>query len=1105
MATNTSSYLSQTLSANAAHLLKQKRARSQLSCTPCRVGKLKCDREKPHCDQCIKRSREIQCIFVPPPVKHKPVQNVKGRIRQLEELVVDLMNQNRTAQASHGARRDIAGTSHENRPRTNGAGPHEQPTPPSDSDSSLQDAQSMRTGTADASSAPQDDVDEATTPFGQLHIGKDEISYVGDSHWGAILNSISELKRDLDDDEPDAETGPQIDENPIGQVDTNSTGGWNGQSPFKTQDAACSTSGLGFLLGSAQALTKQQIIAAVPEKKVVDRLLSLWFNSPDPFKSVIHAPTFQDEYKCFWRDPDKTPTMWLGLLFAILSLASSFSLRDADPTSEQAKKVLDQVNQYHAHSAAAATLADFSKPKEYTLECLIIYAAGLRSNNAFVNVWLMIGLILRLALRMGYHRDAKHYPNITPFRGEMRRRTWSVISMIDVLISFQLGLPSMVKTIQSDCAPPRNLLDRDFDVNTTSLPRSRGEDELTPSSYIRAKRGLVGVFADAAELSHATVPPAYNEMMELDRQLETAKAAIPPLLQMPEITDLVTDPAEQLMCRFNLDLLYLKTKIVLHRRYMGIPLSQLSDEEQIMGIGRSRKNCTEAALRVLQHHHTIYTASQPGGQLESVKWYMGSISTHDFLLAAMIICLELSQQLNIEKWSELNPSGYHCPRRGAMMETLERSQNIWTAASTRRKNLRGGEVENTVGLHGSNANAEEAEHVFNETEKAARAIGVMVEKVRAQFPTAAQQQAEGTRYEPSRQQVQGAKQYWKSAMLQRKSKSPERESNPFAGMVSTYNWDLSDDFDFSAFQGLNGSSLPEALRSGAAPGSLRSPAANPMYPAANDAMSALNNDERETTLDSYEVGRMPKHVLDSVMTDVDFSILGEMLDFPSFETANSAPSIDWTAWDSTITGAEHGGVDGPMPLPAAASATGLGDVGMVGDGLADGMGVVDQSEQTCTSGRRHRVESGSAQGLRSTVPLGPSTIAFGPTVTWSDLFIDNVSEMPNGSTTGHAAPYTDASGPAATWSHQPLDLPGLPSGNVATDTTSESTPQVSNKEQTTDIDMASSLQDVDFSLAGSLQNYNRNGMYPATQADWDDWWRRKRRGMTPVTSGGEVS
>ncbi|EME87634.1 uncharacterized protein MYCFIDRAFT_28434, partial [Pseudocercospora fijiensis CIRAD86] len=557
--------------ANGAHL-KQKRARSQLSCTPCRQGKLRCNRSHdPACDQCLKRDRQSACVYVPPPAKQKPTQNVKGRIRQLENLVVDLMNQ-------------------QNQNGTDGK--------------SDQENQNARRESSNTTS----DVDGATKPFGQMRISKNEISYVGETHWQAILHGISELKRDL---------GDEAEEN-------------EGEDAAEHQHPA--------------PAHVQQLIDSVPEKKVADRLLSLWFNSPDPFKPIIHAPTFQDEYRRFWRDPKDTPTMWLGLFYAILSLAASFGLRDIDPASEPAQRILKQVNQYHTLSASAAVLGDFTKPKQYTVECLILYAAGLRSNDAFVNVWLMIGLVLRLCLRMGYHRDPANYPGISAFDGEMRRRVWAIISMIDVLISFQLGLPSMVKTLQSDTQPPRNLLDRDFGANTKALPPSRGIDELTPSSYTRAKLHLVRIFADASEISHATTSPSYETIMDLDRRLEEGKAMVPPLLQMPDISELVTDPAEQLMCRFNLDLLYLKTKIVLHRRYMEKPLAQLTPHEQTMGIGVSRKTCVGCALRVLRHHHTIYNATQAGGQLESVKWYMGSISTHDFLLAAMIVCLELSQQ-----------------------------------------------------------------------------------------------------------------------------------------------------------------------------------------------------------------------------------------------------------------------------------------------------------------------------------------------------------------------------------------------------------------------------------------------------------------------------
>lgn len=497
----------------------------------------------------------------------------------------------------------------------------------------------------------------------------------------------------------------------------------------------------------------------------------------DPFKSVLHAPAFQEQYRRFWKDPTDTPTMWLGLLFSILSLAASFGLRDIDPTSDGARKILAQVNQYHTLAGSAAVLADFTKPKEHTLECLILYAAGLRSNNAFVNVWLMIGLAIRLALRMGYHRDPSNYPAISPFDGEMRRRVWAIISMIDVLISFQLGLPSMVRTLQSDTEPPRNLLDRDFNVNDEALPPSRGVEELTPSSYTRAKLKIVRVFADASEMSHATIPPTQDFIIALDHQLEEAKAQVPPLLQMPDISELVTDPAEQLMCRFNLDLLYLKTKMVLHRRYLEQPFAQLSLPEQQLGIGFSRKTCLDSALKVLQHHHTIYVATQPGGQLESVRWYMGSISTHDFLLAAMILCLELSQQISD---NEAVTGEILCPKRAEMMDALEKSQKIWSDTSRKK-------VPNSFNASGTHS---KGEHMFDETEKASRAMAAMLRRVNQKFPqqAAALRRAEQTET-PQRPGVNesngnpGAE--YGDIQNVNFAASP---SMPFGGIVSYHNW-----------------------------------------------------------------------------------------------------------------------------------------------------------------------------------------------------------------------------------------------------------------------------------------------------------------------------
>jgi len=768
--------------------------------------------------------------------------------------------------------------------------------------------------------------------------------------------------------------------------------------------------------------------------------------------------------------------MWLGLLFSIISLAASFGLRDTDPSSEQAQRILQEVNRYHSLAASAAVLADFTKPKEHTIECLVLYAAGLRSNNAFVNVWLMIGLIVRLALRMGYHRDPKHYSNITPFHGEMRRRTWGIISMIDVLISFQLGLPSIVKIIQSDAEPPHNLLDRDFNPETKVLPPSRGMDELTPSSYTRAKLQIARIFADAAELSHATVPPAREVMMDLDRRLEEAKNSIPPLLSMPDTSDIVTDPAEQLMCRFNLDLLYLKAKTVLHRRYMLCPLSTLSPEERMAGIGNSRRICVECALKVLQHHQTIYTASQPGGQLESVKWYMGSISTHDFLLAAMIICLELSQQINDTPF-ETVLGGISCPRQQAMMDALEKSQHIWADASRRKPRPLGHQFQ------GSDENRKGA-HMFDETEKASRAMAAMLEKVNKRRAAHGGSERKGgwagsEERAPRVPQIRDPQTGHLRVDASRAWGEQQPDDNwgisravPFLGVLTLHQWD-------GETPPLPGTGDSEEILNGppfAVDGS-NAVGAELGYgmPVDRSASSVLANNGLDTGCSSDGIGSTPgaairqlssgnsngdpspnntrnQSIYDSSMTANDtnnFSSIGNMLDTP-------ASDLDWEMWDQEVIR----GTDEQNPWQDQAF---LGEATNAEKKIFDPLCSMTNFD-LFNMRYGNALTGGSGPGVSSSVSFDVPTSAV-PEV------LPGNATIPRG--TGTMSQDSNRSGGVNAMNNG-FDVNGFSGGDdTGMDLDFDSLP----------------LNDVDFGLG--VQDYNRNGMYPASKEDWTEYRQLK--------------
>jgi hypothetical protein len=150
----------------------QKRARQQLSCTACRTGKLRCNRQQP-CDQCMKRGKDPACQYLAPPPKKRQNRNTKDRIAHLEGLVVQLMNRDGSA-ASDSAQNTTGSLS-----SGNSSGPSPQLDTPSTN--SIKDS---------PGSSSDSGHDVSAGAFGQLTISKGEASYKGAAHWEAILEGV---------------------------------------------------------------------------------------------------------------------------------------------------------------------------------------------------------------------------------------------------------------------------------------------------------------------------------------------------------------------------------------------------------------------------------------------------------------------------------------------------------------------------------------------------------------------------------------------------------------------------------------------------------------------------------------------------------------------------------------------------------------------------------------------------------------------------------------------------------------------------------------------------------------------------------------------------
>ncbi len=128
-------------------------------------------------------------------------------------------------------------------------------------------------------------------------------------------------------------------------------------------------------------------------------------------------------------------------MFSMLYIAAqlqTFTIDFTDGRAESLKtEYLTMKDTFREKAVQCLILARYTTGGPYILETLITVLTGefVLLKDGATDGWLLISTILHLAMRMGYHRDPDHFPAISPFEGEMRRRIWTTILQLDLILS----------------------------------------------------------------------------------------------------------------------------------------------------------------------------------------------------------------------------------------------------------------------------------------------------------------------------------------------------------------------------------------------------------------------------------------------------------------------------------------------------------------------------------------------------------------------------------------------------------------------------------------------------------------------------------------------
>ncbi|WKT44582.1 hypothetical protein QSH57_009435 [Fusarium oxysporum f. sp. vasinfectum] len=330
---------------------------------------------------------------------------------------------------------------------------------------------------------------------------------------------------------------------------------------------------------------------------------------------------------------------------------------------------------YIQRSAQCLVTGEYLKARPYSVEALTLYAHAVNAKrkDSEATIWSLYSLAVRLAQRRGYHLDAARVsPNIKPFEAEMRRRTWFTVQTSDLLFSFQLGMPPMVYQEVCDAGHPRNLSDDDFDEDS-EVPESRPPTDPTPMLAWQTKSHLCRLLRRVLRHVLRVESPPYEETMALQAELEAFHNSVPECLRVRPIATTPFDiPAYTIMHRLIIEVSYLKTICVLHRPYLT------AEKNQEM-YKASRELCRTAALRIIEIHLEFEHEVREGGRMYEDRFLLSSLTLHDFLVASMILCLDLHES------TDITPQN-----RRQRTQILENTCKTWETRASHSKDARHG-------------------------------------------------------------------------------------------------------------------------------------------------------------------------------------------------------------------------------------------------------------------------------------------------------------------------------------------------------------------------------------------------------------------------------
>jgi hypothetical protein len=331
----------------------------------------------------------------------------------------------------------------------------------------------------------------------------------------------------------------------------------------------------------------------LPSKQAVDHLLHAYYTSAHTMTPIIHWPSFQQSVDELYR-PGKLQTpqpSFVALFFSVLAVGSLFAAEShphyrfsrASEFVEAARQLIDP------------WCNDFVLDHARTFVLITMFLNEMNLKSA---AWVWLGKTVTVAQDIGLHTESGPWPVI---EGEMRKRTWWTIYLMDRTMSIELGRPSLIDDADCDTTLPEGL--DDHFIHDGGLLVPNGAEPLTHSllAIIHVLRSYPAI---AKALDMTVISP--SRLGTIDQHFASCLRSFPP----------ACDPSSSLSLppHFLNPLLYLlNARIMLHRhnlspvcppdvRLMAVEQCRIASVETASYLARTSSIFPDAATALLVTH-----------------------------------------------------------------------------------------------------------------------------------------------------------------------------------------------------------------------------------------------------------------------------------------------------------------------------------------------------------------------------------------------------------------------------------------------------------------------------------------------------------------------